>query len=111
MPKATSVGFVTGVEADDPNQRLIDICRYFEAKTFYEGAKGADYIDLERFAREGIEIVFQRYRHPTYPQLFGDFLSHQSAIDLIMNTGPDAAAILRSSPLPNGLGGFARPLQ
>jgi hypothetical protein len=36
-------------------------------------------------------INFQRRRHPhshPYPQLHGAFLSHLSALDLLMNCGP-----------------------
>ena len=84
----------------DRNRRLIDLCRHFGAERFYEGAKGRSYLDVERFRRSGIEIVFQSYRHPEYPQAFGEFLSHQSAIDLVMNTGPEAPAILRAAPHP-----------
>ncbi len=82
----------------DKNQRLIDLCRHHGAELFYEGARGRDYIDVERFHRAGIDVIFQSYRHPVYRQAFGEFLSHQSAIDLIMNTGPEAPAILRGSP-------------
>lgn len=84
-------------------ERLIEICRAQAATRFYEGARGADYIEVERFRRAGVEVIFQSYRHPTYSQPYGEFLSHQSAIDLIMNTGPEAPAILRSSPLPEPL--------
>lgn len=103
LPTNDGLRPVTGPGAvSDPNQRLIDICRYFGAARFYEGASGAAYIDVERFQRSGLEVVFQAYRHPSYPQAFGDFVSHLSAIDLIMNTGPDAPEILRSSPPPGG---------
>ncbi len=87
----------------DKNQRILDICRHFDADLLYDGAKAADFIDVARFRRSGIEVVFQNYRHPTYRQAFGEFLPYQSVIDLIMNTGPDAPEILRSSPLPEAL--------
>ncbi len=87
----------------DKNQRIIDICRHFGADLLYDGAKAADFIDIDRFRQSGIEVVFQNYQHPTYQQAFGEFLTHQSAIDLVMNTGPEAPAILRSSPRPESL--------
>lgn len=90
----------TAPSAGDPNRRILEICRHHEAEILYDGARAARFIDVERFRDAGIEVVFQDYRHPRYRQAFGEFLSHQAAIDLIMNTGPEAPAILRSSPLP-----------
>lgn len=87
-------------EIPDRNQRLIDICEHLGAQGFYEGSKGRSYIDTDRFRRAGIEVVFQSFQHPSYRQAFGRFLPYQSAIDLIMNAGPEAPAIVRSSPLP-----------
>ncbi|MCP4204934.1 MAG: WbqC family protein [bacterium] len=89
-------------DPEDTNGRLLEICRQHEATVFYEGASGASYLDVGRFERAGVEVVFQDYSHPEYPQLYGEFLPHQSAIDLVMNTGPEAARILRSSPAPLG---------
>lgn len=82
------------------NQRIMDICEYFKAEILYDGAKAAEFIDLEGFRQAGIEVIFQDYQHPVYRQVFGEFVSHQSVIDLIMNAGADAPNILRSSPLP-----------
>jgi hypothetical protein len=84
----------------DKNDRIIEICRHHGATLLYDGAKAAEFIDVDLFRRTGIEVVFQDYRHPVYRQAFGDFISHQSAIDLIMNTGREAGEILRSSPVP-----------
>lgn len=92
--------------AEDPgdaNDRIIEICRYFDSNVLYDGARAVDFIDVERFRRAGIRVVFQDYRHPRYPQRFGDFISHQSAIDLIMNVGSDAPRILRTSPVAPAL--------
>jgi WbqC-like protein family len=85
------------------NMRLIEICLHHEANLFYEGAKGSDYIDIALFGEYGIEVVFQDYRHMDYPQCTNIFYSHMSAIDLIMNVGPDAQQILLSSPVPSSL--------
>ncbi len=76
-------------------QRLIDICKHHRADRFYEGARGRDYININTFRSAGVDVIFQDYQHPEYPQQFGEFLSHMSAIDLIMNTGPEAPKILR----------------
>lgn len=85
------------------NNRVLEICKYYNAKVFYEGQRGSDYIDTELFHQHGIEVVFQDYQHPRYQQAFGEFIPYQSTIDLVMNTGPEASMILKTSPVPDKL--------
>jgi hypothetical protein len=75
-------------------QRLIDIIHAVGGDTFYEGSAGRNYIDTRLFQEAGIKVVFQEYSHPVYPQLYGDFISHLSVIDLLFNCGPDSRATL-----------------
>lgn len=77
-------------------QRIIDIIHKLGGDHFYEGAAGRDYIDSDVLQKEGISVTFQNYEHPTYPQLYGDFISHLSVIDLLFNCGPDSHSILTS---------------
>ena len=88
-------------DADAKNWRILEICRHFDAKVLYDGASAAQFINVERFAREGFRVVFQDYLHPSYPQRFGDFLTHMSTLDLIFNVGSDARSVLLSSPAPD----------
>jgi hypothetical protein len=75
-------------------QRLVDIIKFLGGSCFYEGAAGKDYIDVNEFNGQGIEVQFQDYQHPTYPQLHGKFVSHLSALDLLLNCGPESRPIL-----------------
>jgi hypothetical protein len=75
-------------------ERLIGIIKHLGGGIFYEGASGRDYIDQKEFEKAGIKVVFQEYGHPVYPQLYGDFISHLSVIDLLFNCGPEALSIL-----------------
>jgi hypothetical protein len=74
--------------------RLISICKLFNGDIFYEGAAGKDYIDDHVFAENGIKIEYQNYQHPTYKQLYGDFVPYLSVIDLIFNHGKESLSIL-----------------
>jgi hypothetical protein len=76
------------------NDRLIRIIRSLSGSHFYEGAAGRNYIDLERFESAGIRVVFQDYVHPVYPQLYDDFISHLSIVDLLFNCGSQSLGIL-----------------
>jgi len=90
-------------ESRGKNERIIEICKYFGADLLYDGKSAADFIDKSLFASHGIQVVFQDYRHHEYPQQFGEFISHMSALDAIINTGPDARSVLMANgdPLSN----------
>ena len=79
---------------DQPSLRLVDICKLLGADTYLAGAGGAAYMDLEPFRQNGIEVIFQKFAHPVYPQLYGPFQSHLSILDLLFNCGPESPSIL-----------------
>ena len=90
----------------DPTGRLIALCRAVGADTYLAGRDGAKYMDREAFARAGITVLYQDYKHPEYAQLHGEFAPNLSGLDLLLTHGDDALAILRSgdswSPDPPG---------
>ena len=85
---------------EGPTRRLVDICRKVGGDAYLSGVDGAKYMEMELFEQAGIEVVFQRFEHPNYPQQFGDFVSHLSALDLVLNCGPASAGVLRSGRRP-----------
>lgn len=78
------------------SERLLDICRKLGATQYYSGAAARHYLDIELFERAGIEVFFQEYEHPVYPQLYGKFISHLSVLDLLMIAAPEARSIISS---------------
>ena len=76
--------------SEDPTGRLIDICKALGGDTYLSGQDGAKYMDLEQFNQQGIRVMVQDFQHPEYPQLFGDFVSHLSIVDLLFNCGPES---------------------
>ena len=81
----------------DADQRLIAITKLFGADTYLAGIGGREYMDLDRYKENGIEVVFQDYTHPVYDQLFGEFQPNMSVIDLVLNHGPQSLTILRGN--------------
>lgn len=82
---------------ENPDERLIAIARYFNADTYLSGGGGKNYMQLDKYRDSGIRVLFQDFKHPVYNQLFGEFEPFMSAVDLIMNHGPESPAILRGS--------------
>lgn len=78
---------------------VLDMCRQVGASSYIFGALGKDYADVPSFEREGIQVVFQDYAHPVYPQLHGEFVSHLSVVDLLFNCGDESRDRLMSGNL------------
>ncbi len=75
------------------SERLINICRRFGATRYLSGDAAQAYLDVALFASAGIEVEWQHYAHPIYPQLHGSFVPYLSAVDLVLNCGDEAPAI------------------
>ena len=55
-----------------------------------DGPGSMRYINENDFKSKNIELVWQKFNHPTYNQLHGDFKSYLSIIDLLFNYGEDS---------------------
>jgi len=90
---ALGLGHKTYVKASDfelrdgSTNRLVDICKKLNAGTYLSGQDGVKYMNMDSFERSGIRVVIQDFQHPVYPQVFGDFQSHMSVVDLLFNCG------------------------
>jgi len=76
------------------SERLLKICQRFGAGVYLSGSAAQDYLDVELFRSAGVEVRWQDYRHPVYRQLHGDFVSHLSVVDLLLNAGPESRDII-----------------
>lgn len=69
---------------------VLDICKFFDAKSYLSGPLGRDYLDIESFQKNKIEILYDDYVHPVYNQFNGAFESHLGILDLLFNCGPES---------------------
>lgn len=80
------------------NELLVDILKKIGADRYLSGVGARDYFRPEPFAEAGVEVLWQDFQHPVYPQLHGDFVPYLSSIDLLLNCGIDQSRkILRNS--------------
>lgn len=79
---------------EDATERLIDLCKQLQGDVYLSGRDGAKYLNTALFEKEGIQVVFQDYHHPQYPQLYGAFEPSLSAVDLLFNCGPESRSVL-----------------
>jgi hypothetical protein len=73
---------------------VLDMCVQLGADTYIFGAQGRNYADVNAFRSRGVEPRFQKYNHPSYRQLHGEFLPYMSVIDLLFNEGPSSGKLL-----------------
>jgi hypothetical protein len=79
----------------EKTERLVSICQQAKASEYVSGPAAKDYLDEERFKEAGIAVHWFDYTgYPEYPQLYGPFEHRVTALDLILNTGPDARRYL-----------------
>lgn len=83
--------------------RLINLCQFFGADVFYEGVAGKNYIEEGRFRDHGIRVEYQDYKHPVYRQLYGEFVSHLSVVDLLFNHGCESLGIITGEGTGKGV--------
>jgi len=76
------------------SERLLDICKKLDATTYISGEMGKGYLDEDVFQHQKINILYEKFQHPTYKQMYDEFISHMSIIDLLFNEGPKSREIL-----------------
>jgi hypothetical protein len=96
QPGATALASKLSLR-EDPTDRLIDICLSLGGDTYLSGQAGLNYMHLERFKENGIKVLVQDFKHPEYPQCYGDFITHLSVVDLLFNYGSDSLQILKKA--------------
>jgi hypothetical protein len=83
--------------ADDPTERLLEICLQAGAAEYLSGPAARDYLDEEIFRRAAVGVRWMDYSgYPEYPQLYPPFDHQVSVVDLLFMTGRTAPSCLKS---------------
>lgn len=69
------------------NELLVGLLKEVAATHYLSGIGAQTYFEPEPFEQAGIEVLWQDFRQPEYPQQFGEFLPYLSSIDLFFNCG------------------------
>lgn len=75
-------------------ERLLSILKQVGATRYISGPAARNYLDSDLLETEGIEVEWMDYEYPEYPQLFPPFEPQLSALDLLLNTGPEAGRFI-----------------
>lgn len=83
-------------------EHVAAICECVSASRYLSPAGAENYLveDKGAFDRRGISVWMHVFEHPQYAQRFAPFMPYASTLDLIFNTGPAAAEVMRSGRRP-----------
>ena len=88
----TPLLYQSDISYDRANKRSdmdMEICKSVGADVYFSGRGfSVEYLDREKFAQNGIQIVFQDFTPPVYPQLHTtEFVPGLSSLDMFLNCG------------------------
>lgn len=85
--------------SEEPNLRLIEICKKIGGDTYVAGKGGRNYLNLDQWNSAGIGIVWQEFRpvNLTYRQLGNGFIPGLSIVDCLFCEGVERTRELVSS--------------
>lgn len=69
------------------SELIIAQCKAVGADVQLAGSGGKQYIEPIRFEEEGIKLLFQKFKHPTYTQTCKEFVPNLSIVDYLFCTG------------------------
>lgn len=79
-------------------EKILSICKAFVPPdvTYIsgDGIGSRRYIDGDLFKQEGMGLEWQDFKHPEYPQQWGEFTPYMCILDLLFNCGPASLEIL-----------------
>lgn len=67
------------------SELILRLCQAVNADYYISGIMGRGYLDEGEFSAAGIQVEFQEYKHPRYPQLYGEFIPNMGIVDFAMN--------------------------
>jgi hypothetical protein len=84
----------------EKTELIVDVCRAVDASVYVSGSGGGrDYNDEALLNEHGIELRYDDFRYPEYPQLWGSFEPGLSILDLLLNCGKSSRELVLGSGL------------
>ena len=76
------------LDEDCKTQKLVSICKQANANIYYSGPAAKNYMDIDLFEKENIEVRYFDYsNYKEYNQLHDKFEHGVTILDLLLNEG------------------------
>jgi hypothetical protein len=113
LERTSEMGTIEGQKS----QLVLNMCKAAGATAYLSGdGASRSYLDVAAFEKAGVEIIWQDFRHPDYPQRRpGSQPVHGlTVLDLLFNCGPMSKVVLAGGALdglsPSRVAGMQHPL-
>jgi hypothetical protein len=87
----TEITFQSNLDYDKNAKKSdlnLNICKILDATVYLSGQGGKNYMNIDSFAKENIQVVFQEFKHFSYPQINSvEFIPGISILDMFFNCG------------------------
>jgi len=93
LPKVVVASSTLNIKSTK-EERVLEICKRFNADEYLSGNGAKDYQNEEDFIKEGIKLTYINYKPIKYSQRFGEFIECMSVLDYIFNKGYDFEYII-----------------
>lgn len=95
----TPIRFASEFDLDGTKADLLaSLCEKVGASEYVSPPGSKGYLDeSDAFIRRNIPLFYYDFRHPEYPQRYGQFLSNMSVIDLLFNCGAASISIIKNA--------------
>jgi hypothetical protein len=84
-------------ERTTKSERLANLVKAVGGTIYLTGLGSKGYLDDQPFKRQGVEVIWQRFQHPVYPQLHGAFEPMLSVLDYLMSGAPNLTGLERAA--------------
>lgn len=76
---------------------LASLCHQIDASAYISPPGSKEYLDeSDAFEKVGVPVQYFEFKHPIYPQLFGEFLPYMSIIDMLFNCGDRSLSLIEA---------------
>ena len=81
-------------------EKLVNVCKEISATNYISPLGSKNYLaEGKLFNKNNIGLNYYDFQHPFYPQIYGDFISHLSVLDMLLNIGAKQSSELISGSI------------
>ena len=85
------------------SELMANLSKSVGADYYLSGEGARDYFEPEPFDKASIKVLWQKFHHPEYTQINGDFIPYLSSLDVLFNCGIKGARKVLHSVNNNGV--------